>query len=51
MPGDINDNHMMYDSPPPNLVKLKFWKQEKIPYDIIISHRRTINGDHMMYGF
>ena len=31
MPGDINDNHMMYDSPPPEPGKIKILKTRKNP--------------------
>ena len=30
--------------------KSKFWKNEKMPGDIFISHLLTINENHMMYG-
>ena len=37
--------------PSKQLKKSKFWKNEKMHGDIIISHMCTINGNHMMYGF
>ena len=43
-------DHFLHFYPPNNPKNQNFEKMKKTPGDIIILHKCTINGNHMMYG-
>ena len=46
----VNLDHFLHFYPLNNLKNQNFEKMKKIPGDIIILHKCTLNGNHMMYG-